>query len=94
MCLPHCVIYEAPSNHTLLFFMYVFFVCFLVLMQMNELYQHCMNQCRVTHEKLGANCKTPLTPQMVVNTADKLIYNYAVEQVLISFTLRQIPFCL
>ncbi|PVD32973.1 hypothetical protein C0Q70_08421 [Pomacea canaliculata] len=51
-----------------------------VLMQMNELYQHCMNQCRVTHEKLGANCKTPLTPQMVVNTADKLIYNYAVEQ--------------
>nr|KAG5698390.1 hypothetical protein BaRGS_006585 [Batillaria attramentaria] len=51
-----------------------------VLSQMNELYVHSIEKCRVLHQKLGSNCKTPLTPQMVVNTADKLIYNYAIEQ--------------
>lgn len=51
-----------------------------VLSQMNELYVFCIEKCRVLHQKLGSSCKTPLTPQMVINTADKLIYNYAIEQ--------------
>ena len=42
---------------------------------------YCIEECRTLYQQLGSLCKTPLTPQLVVNTADKLIYNYAVEQV-------------
>ena len=54
---------------------------FPVLQQQNELYLYCIEECRKLYQQLGLVCKTPLTPQLVVNTADKLIYNYAVEQV-------------
>ena len=54
---------------------------FPVLQQQNELYLYCIEECRKLYQQLGVVCKTPLTPQLVVNTADKLIYNYAVEQV-------------
>ncbi|KAL8615273.1 hypothetical protein ACOMHN_051765 [Nucella lapillus] len=51
-----------------------------VLQQQNELYLYCVEECRVLYQQLGSLCKTPLTTQLVINTADKLIYNYAVEQ--------------
>ncbi|XP_076452282.1 serine/threonine-protein kinase unc-51-like [Babylonia areolata] len=51
-----------------------------VLHQQHELYMSCIEECRKLYQQLGSICKTPLTPQLVVNTADKLIYNYAVEQ--------------
>ena len=54
---------------------------FPVLQQQNELYLYCIEECRKLYQQLGVVCKTPLTPQLVVNTADKLIYNYTVEQV-------------
>ncbi|XP_041349948.1 serine/threonine-protein kinase unc-51-like [Gigantopelta aegis] len=51
----------------------------IVLKQMNEHYHRCVAECRQLHQRLGTTCKTPLTPQLVVSTADKLIYNYAIE---------------
>ncbi|XP_070206130.1 serine/threonine-protein kinase unc-51-like [Littorina saxatilis] len=51
-----------------------------VLRTQSELYVECIDECRRLYQQLGAVCKTPLTTQLVVNTADKLIYNYAVEQ--------------
>ncbi|XP_046366345.1 serine/threonine-protein kinase unc-51-like isoform X3 [Haliotis rufescens] len=50
-----------------------------VLKQMNDYYHRCVLECRQLHQRLGTTCKTPLTPQLVVATADKLIYNYAIE---------------
>lgn len=52
-----------------------------MLRTQSELYVECIDECRRLYQQLGAVCKTPLTTQLVVNTADKLIYNYAVEQV-------------
>ncbi|XP_050408202.1 serine/threonine-protein kinase ULK2 isoform X2 [Patella vulgata] len=50
-----------------------------VLCDMNKLYHKCVSECRILHQRLAKICKTPLTPQLVVSTADKLIYNYAIE---------------
>ncbi|KAL8563423.1 hypothetical protein ACOMHN_051367 [Nucella lapillus] len=51
-----------------------------VLNQQNEVYMQCIDECRKLYQQLGTSCKTPLTPQLIVNTADRLIYNYAVQQ--------------
>ncbi|XP_076434613.1 serine/threonine-protein kinase unc-51-like [Babylonia areolata] len=51
-----------------------------VLVQQNKLYMHCIKECRKIHQQLGSACTAPLTPNMILNTANRLIYSYAVEQ--------------
>ncbi|OWF55296.1 Serine/threonine-protein kinase unc-51 [Mizuhopecten yessoensis] len=50
-----------------------------VLRQMNESYHRCVNMCKQIQHRLGAGIQNTLTPQIAVATADKLIYNYAIE---------------
>ncbi|XP_033747712.1 serine/threonine-protein kinase unc-51-like isoform X2 [Pecten maximus] len=50
-----------------------------VLRQMNESYHRCVNMCKQIQHRLGTGIQNTLTPQLAVATADKLIYNYAIE---------------
>ncbi|KAK3085030.1 hypothetical protein FSP39_023107 [Pinctada imbricata] len=50
-----------------------------VLKQMNEKYHKCVSLCKHIQQRLGITIRNALTPQIVVATADKLIYNYAIE---------------
>ncbi|XP_052800212.1 serine/threonine-protein kinase ULK2-like isoform X2 [Mya arenaria] len=50
-----------------------------VVKQMNEHYHVCVTVSRQLQQKLGTSVQTALSPQIVIATADKLIYNYAIE---------------
>lgn len=52
-----------------------------VLKQMNERYHRCVSVCKHIQQRLGITMQNALTPQVVIATADKLIYNYAIEMV-------------
>lgn len=46
---------------------------------MNEHYHMCVRVSRELQQRLGSSVQTALSPQIVIATADKLIYNYAIE---------------
>jgi len=48
---------------------------------MNEHYHMCVTVSRQLQQRLGSAVQTALSPQIVIATADKLIYNYAIEMV-------------
>ncbi|KAL4223474.1 Serine/threonine-protein kinase ulk2 [Mactra antiquata] len=50
-----------------------------VVKQMNEHYHLCVRVSRELQQRLGTSVQTALSPQIVIATADKLIYNYAIE---------------
>ncbi|XP_052714918.1 serine/threonine-protein kinase ULK2-like isoform X3 [Crassostrea angulata] len=50
-----------------------------LLKQMNERYHRCVSVCKHIQQRLGITMQNALTPQVVIATADKLIYNYAIE---------------
>ncbi|XP_045172777.2 serine/threonine-protein kinase ULK2-like [Mercenaria mercenaria] len=50
-----------------------------VVKQMNEHYHMCVRVSRELQQRLGSSVQTALSPQIVIATADKLIYNYAIE---------------
>ncbi|XP_052246713.1 serine/threonine-protein kinase unc-51-like isoform X3 [Dreissena polymorpha] len=50
-----------------------------VVKQMNEHYHLCVTVSRQLQQKLGSSVQSALSPQIVIATADKLIYNYAIE---------------
>ncbi|XP_060584865.1 serine/threonine-protein kinase ULK2-like isoform X3 [Ruditapes philippinarum] len=50
-----------------------------VVKQMNEHYHICVRVSRELQQRLGSSVQTALSPQIVIATADKLIYNYAIE---------------
>ena len=51
----------------------------LVLKEMNSNYHKCLSVCKHIQQRMGAAIQTALTPQLLVATADKLIYNHAIE---------------
>lgn len=51
----------------------------IVVKQMNEHYRNCVTVSRQLQQRLGSSVQTALSPQIVIATADKLIYNYAIE---------------
>ena len=57
------------------------YVLFVVVRQMNEHYHVCVTVSRQLQHRLGSAVQSALSPQMVIATADKLIYNYAIEMV-------------
>lgn len=59
----------------------IFSLFFPVLKQMNERYHRCVSVCKHIQQRLGITMQNALTPQVVIATADKLIYNYAIEMV-------------
>ena len=48
---------------------------------MNQHYHMCVASSRQLQQRLGSSVQTALSPQIVIATADKLIYNYAIEMV-------------
>ncbi|XP_048751860.2 serine/threonine-protein kinase ULK2-like isoform X3 [Ostrea edulis] len=50
-----------------------------LLKQMNERYHRCVSVCKHIQQRLGITMQNALTPQVVIATADKIIYNYAIE---------------
>ncbi|XP_012934995.1 serine/threonine-protein kinase unc-51 [Aplysia californica] len=50
-----------------------------VLGEMNTYYHHVVDRCKSIHKEFSQNCKTPLTQKLVMATADKLIYNQAIQ---------------
>jgi len=48
---------------------------------MNSNYHKCLSVCKHIQQRMGAAIQTALTPQLLVATADKLIYNHAIEMV-------------
>ena len=54
---------------------------FAVVRQMNQHYHMCVASSRQLQQRLGSSVQTALSPQIVIATADKLIYNYAIEMV-------------
>lgn len=52
-----------------------------VVKQMNEHYHRCVTVSRQLQQRLGSAVQSALSPQIVIATADKLIYNYAIEMV-------------
>ncbi|KAL5016889.1 hypothetical protein ScPMuIL_006478 [Solemya velum] len=50
-----------------------------VVRQLNEHYRQAITTCRQLQQRLGLAFQAALTPQVVVATADKLIYNHAIE---------------
>ena len=52
-----------------------------VVRQMNQHYHMCVASSRQLQQRLGSSVQTALSPQIVIATADKLIYNYAIEMV-------------
>lgn len=50
-----------------------------VVRQMNQHYHMCVASSRQLQQRLGSSVQTALSPQIVIATADKLIYNYAIE---------------
>lgn len=57
-------------------------VCFwgTVAREMNNHYHRCLAMCRQLH-RLGFTSHSSFSPQLIAITADKLIYNYAIELV-------------
>lgn len=51
----------------------------IVLKEMNSNYHKCLSVCKHIQQRMGAAIQTALTPQLLVATADKLIYNHAIE---------------
>ncbi len=47
---------------------------------MNSHYHQCLAQCKHLHQ-LGVNLHPDVSPTMAAVTADKLIYNHAIEMV-------------
>lgn len=47
--------------------------------QMNDHYHWCVRVSRELQQRLGSGVQNALSPQIVIATADKLIYNYAIE---------------
>ena len=52
-----------------------------VIKQMNQHYHMCVTVSRQLQQRLGSSVQSALSPQIVIATADKLIYNYAIEMV-------------
>ncbi|RUS79153.1 hypothetical protein EGW08_013100 [Elysia chlorotica] len=50
-----------------------------VLGEMNTYYHHVVEKCKSIHKEFTHSCKTPLTQKLVMATADKLIYNQAIQ---------------
>lgn len=50
-----------------------------VLGEMNTYYHHVVEKCKAIHKDFTHSCKTPLTQKLVMATADKLIYNQAIQ---------------
>ncbi|XP_063448696.1 serine/threonine-protein kinase unc-51-like isoform X2 [Mytilus trossulus] len=50
-----------------------------VLKEMNANYHKCLSVCKHIQQRMGTAIQTALTPQLLVATADKLIYNHAIE---------------
>ncbi|GFN99570.1 serine/threonine-protein kinase ulk2 [Plakobranchus ocellatus] len=50
-----------------------------VLGEMNTYYHHVVEKCKAIHKEFTHSCKTPLTQKLVMATADKLIYNQAIQ---------------
>lgn len=48
---------------------------------MNANYHKCLSVCKHIQQRMGTAIQTALTPQLLVATADKLIYNHAIEMV-------------
>lgn len=48
---------------------------------MNTNYHKCLSVCKHIQQRMGSAIQTALTPQLLVATADKLIYNHAIEMV-------------
>ena len=63
---------------------------FVVVRQMNQHYHMCVAASRQLQQRLGASVQTALSPQIVIATADKLIYNYAIEMVCIALIYQGI----
>lgn len=61
---------------------------------MNERYHRCVSVCKHIQQRLGITMQNALTPQVVIATADKLIYNYAIEMVCHDTSLKNFFPCL
>jgi len=61
-----------------------------VVKQMNEHYHDCVRVSRQLQQQLGSAVQAALSPQIVIATADKLIYNYAIELVRSSSSFQPI----
>ena len=48
---------------------------------MNMYYHHVVDRCKSIHRDFTEACQTPLTHKLVMATADKLIYNQAIQMV-------------
>ncbi|BFZ04577.1 hypothetical protein BsWGS_07616 [Bradybaena similaris] len=49
-----------------------------VITELQTYYHHVVHKCKTIHRDFTHSCKTPLSPKLVMATADKLIYNQAV----------------
>ncbi|BFZ18605.1 hypothetical protein BsWGS_21644 [Bradybaena similaris] len=49
-----------------------------VIAELQTYYHHVVDKCKSIHKDFCHSCKTPLSPKLVMATADKLIYNQAV----------------